>query len=118
MPLHLAHKGHQLIEPLLVRGWRQNQHGMGKSLLEGIGQGKQLFRPGCLAVQQHEQQAGFRFFGYEGKGGGKIDDCHDITRGEEHRPIGRSFSATIQGCLRHRINFASLDLALKDEACA
>ena len=37
---------------------------------------------------------------------------------EELRPVGRSFSATMQGRLRRRIDFASLDLAVNGEACA
>ncbi|MCK9510331.1 MAG: alpha/beta fold hydrolase [Pigmentiphaga sp.] len=38
--------------------------------------------------------------------------------GEELRPCGRSFSATIRGSLRLRGTTASLDPALKDGACA
>src|SRR5690606_15801500 len=40
------------------------------------------------------------------------------ARGEELRPGGRSFSATMQGRLRRRSDIASLGLVLKDEACA
>ena len=37
---------------------------------------------------------------------------------EELRPVGQSFSATIQGRLRRRIDIAPLDLVVNDEACA
>jgi len=38
--------------------------------------------------------------------------------GEEPRPCGRGFSATYQGSPRLRVETASLDLVLKDKACA
>ena len=44
-----------------------------------------------------------------------IDDFH--RTGEELRPVGRRFSA-MRGRLRRRIDFASLELAVNDEARA
>jgi len=44
--------------------------------------------------------------------------CSALNPGEELRPWGRSFSATMQGRLWRRIDMASLDLAVNGEACA